>query len=117
MSEETAAVLAPSLAQSDEAESGEFETLLAWSVEPDNGQAASVEPDRQPLPRSLVVLLTGVVVCAVGLGAFVVGELIDQIRFTGQPEYVFHHPLIRTMAYECRVARGNRTPGLPRNGA
>src|SRR5271167_3037440 len=28
------------------------------------------------------------------------GELIDQIRFTGQPEYVFHHPLIRTVAYE-----------------
>jgi hypothetical protein len=27
-------------------------------------------------------------------------ELIDQIRFTRQPEYVFHHPLIRTVAYE-----------------
>ena len=26
------------------------------------------------------------------------GELIDQIRFTGQPEYAFHHPLIRTVA-------------------
>jgi class 3 adenylate cyclase len=31
------------------------------------------------------------------------GELIDQIRFTGQPEYVFHHPLIRTVAYESRL--------------
>ncbi|HZE15006.1 MAG TPA: AAA family ATPase, partial [Mycobacterium sp.] len=33
----------------------------------------------------------------------VVGELIDQIRFTGQPEYVFRHPLIRTVAYESRL--------------
>jgi hypothetical protein len=30
-------------------------------------------------------------------------ELIDQIRFTGQPEYVFHHPLIRTVAYEAQL--------------
>ena len=31
------------------------------------------------------------------------GELIDQIRFTGKPEYVFHHPLIRTVAYESQL--------------
>ena len=31
------------------------------------------------------------------------GELIDQVRFTGQPEYVFHHPLIRTVAYESQL--------------
>jgi class 3 adenylate cyclase len=31
------------------------------------------------------------------------GELIDQIRFTGQPEYVFHHPLVRTVAYEAQL--------------
>jgi class 3 adenylate cyclase len=31
------------------------------------------------------------------------GELIDQIRFTQQPEYVFHHPLIRTVAYESQL--------------
>ena len=47
------------------------------------------------------------------------GELIDQTRFTRQPEYVFHHPLIRTVAYEVtaeirsrrvapEVGRGNR---------
>ena len=30
----------------------------------------------------------------------VAARLIDQIRFTRQPEYVFHHPLIRTVAYE-----------------
>jgi class 3 adenylate cyclase len=30
-------------------------------------------------------------------------ELIDQIRFTGQPEYAFHHPLIRTVAYESQL--------------
>jgi class 3 adenylate cyclase len=31
------------------------------------------------------------------------GELIDQIRFTGQSEYVFHHPLIRMVAYESQL--------------
>src|SRR5271163_1292220 len=31
------------------------------------------------------------------------GELIDQIKFTGQPEYVFHHPLIRAVAYESQL--------------
>jgi class 3 adenylate cyclase len=31
------------------------------------------------------------------------GELIDQIRFTGQPEFVFHHPLIRAVAYESQL--------------
>jgi class 3 adenylate cyclase len=31
------------------------------------------------------------------------GELIDQITFTGQPEFVFHHPLIRTVAYESQL--------------
>ena len=34
------------------------------------------------------------------------GELIDQIRFTRQPEYVFHHPLIRTVAYESQLKLG-----------
>ena len=33
----------------------------------------------------------------------VAAELIDQVRFTGQPEYVFHHPLIRTVAYESQL--------------
>jgi len=31
------------------------------------------------------------------------GELIDQIRFARQPEYVFHHPLVRTVAYESQL--------------
>jgi len=31
------------------------------------------------------------------------GELILQVRFTRQPEYVFHHPLIRTVAYESQL--------------
>ena len=31
------------------------------------------------------------------------GEFIDQIRFTGQPEYLFHHPLVRTVAYESQL--------------
>ena len=30
----------------------------------------------------------------------VAARLIDQIGFTRQPEYVFHHPLIHTVAYE-----------------
>jgi class 3 adenylate cyclase len=31
------------------------------------------------------------------------GEFIDQITFTGHPEYVFHHPLIRAVAYESQL--------------
>jgi hypothetical protein len=31
------------------------------------------------------------------------GELIDPITLTRQPEYVFHHPLIRTVAYESQL--------------
>jgi class 3 adenylate cyclase len=30
-------------------------------------------------------------------------ELVDQVRFTRVPEYVFHHPLIRTVAYESQL--------------
>ncbi len=33
----------------------------------------------------------------------VAAEVIDQVRFTRQPEYVFHHPLIRTVAYEAQL--------------
>jgi hypothetical protein len=35
----------------------------------------------------------------------VAAQLVDQVRFTGQPEYVFHHPLIRTVAYESQRGR------------
>jgi len=31
------------------------------------------------------------------------GEFIDQVGFTRQPEYVFHHPLIRMVAYESQL--------------
>src|SRR6202011_2731888 len=31
------------------------------------------------------------------------GELIDEITFTGDPAYVFHHPLIRTVAYDSQL--------------
>jgi class 3 adenylate cyclase len=30
-------------------------------------------------------------------------ELIDQVKFTPQAEYAFHHPLIRTVAYESQL--------------
>ena len=33
----------------------------------------------------------------------VAAQLIDQVRFTRQPEYVFHHPLIRTVTYESQL--------------
>jgi hypothetical protein len=33
----------------------------------------------------------------------VAAQLIDQVDFTRQPEYVFHHPLIRTVAYESQL--------------
>ncbi|HTQ22109.1 adenylate/guanylate cyclase domain-containing protein, partial [Mycobacterium sp.] len=37
------------------------------------------------------------------LADLVGGELIDEIRLTQQPEYVFHHPLIRMVAYESQL--------------
>ena len=37
------------------------------------------------------------------LDELVKAELIDQVRFTRQPEYVFHHPLIRAVAYESQL--------------
>ena len=37
------------------------------------------------------------------LDDLVAAQLIDQVRFTRQPEYVFHHPLIRTVAYESQL--------------
>src|SRR6478609_8582392 len=37
------------------------------------------------------------------VGDLVAAQLIDQVRFTRQPEYVFHHPLIRTVAYESQL--------------
>jgi class 3 adenylate cyclase len=33
----------------------------------------------------------------------VAAQLIDQVRFTRHPEYVFHHPLVRTVAYESQL--------------
>jgi class 3 adenylate cyclase len=30
-------------------------------------------------------------------------QFVDQVRFTGQSEYVFHHPLIHTVAYESQL--------------
>ena len=37
------------------------------------------------------------------LADLVAAQLIDQVRFTAQPEYVFHHPLIRAVAYEAQL--------------
>jgi hypothetical protein len=37
------------------------------------------------------------------LDSLVDGEFIHQITFTGNPAYVFHHPLIRTVAYESQL--------------
>ncbi len=31
------------------------------------------------------------------------GDFVDQITFSRQPDYVFHHPLIRTVAYESQL--------------
>ncbi|WP_293331043.1 adenylate/guanylate cyclase domain-containing protein [Mycobacterium sp.] len=37
------------------------------------------------------------------LAELVEGELIDQMEFTPQPEYVFHHPLIRKVAHDSQL--------------
>ncbi len=33
----------------------------------------------------------------------VVAQLIDQVKFTREPEFAFHHPLIRTVAYQAQL--------------
>ena len=33
----------------------------------------------------------------------VAAQLVEQVRFTRQPEFVFHHPLIRAVAYESQL--------------
>ena len=37
------------------------------------------------------------------VGDLVAAEVIDQVRFTREPEYVFHHPLVRVVAYEAQL--------------
>jgi hypothetical protein len=37
------------------------------------------------------------------LDDLVAAQLVDRVRFTGEPEYVFHHPLIRTVPYEAQL--------------
>ncbi|MGO9286852.1 MAG: ATP-binding protein [Mycobacterium sp.] len=37
------------------------------------------------------------------LGELIAAELVDQVRFTPHAEYAFHHPLIRTVAYEAQL--------------
>jgi adenylate cyclase len=37
------------------------------------------------------------------MGELIAAELVDQVRFTPHAEYAFHHPLIRTVAYETQL--------------
>ena len=37
------------------------------------------------------------------LDELITAELVDQVRFTPHAEYAFHHPLIRTVAYETQL--------------
>ena len=37
------------------------------------------------------------------LGELIAAELVDQVRFTPHADYAFHHPLIRTVAYETQL--------------
>jgi class 3 adenylate cyclase len=52
--------------------------------------------------RFTLDLLTALGVEAV-VDNLLAAQLIDQVRFTRQPEYVFHHPLIRAVAYESQL--------------
>src|ERR1700757_1155116 len=52
--------------------------------------------------RFTLDLLTALGVEAV-VDDLLAAQLIDQVRFTRQPEYVFHHPLIRSVAYESQL--------------
>jgi adenylate cyclase len=37
------------------------------------------------------------------VGELIAAELVDQVRFTPRAEYAFHHPLIRTVAYQTQL--------------
>lgn len=37
------------------------------------------------------------------VGQLIAAELVEQVRFTPRAEYAFHHPLIRTVAYESQL--------------
>jgi adenylate cyclase len=37
------------------------------------------------------------------MGELIAAELVEQVRFTPHAEYAFHHPLIRTVAYETQL--------------
>ena len=37
------------------------------------------------------------------VGDLVLAELVDQVTFTGEPVYMFHHPLIRSVAYDSQL--------------
>ncbi len=52
--------------------------------------------------RFTLDLLTALGVEAV-VDDLLAAQLIDQVSFTRQPEYVFHHPLIRAVAYESQL--------------
>jgi Protein of unknown function (DUF732) len=56
---------------------GDTERVLAWGDAgaeiPHLSGDGEVDDDRRPLPMALVILLAGVVVCGIGLGAYVVG--------------------------------------------
>jgi class 3 adenylate cyclase len=52
--------------------------------------------------RFTLDLLTALGVDAV-VDDLLAAQFIDQVRFTRQPEYVFHHPLVRTVAYESQL--------------
>lgn len=51
----------------------------AWA-EVDDFDDLSNPDDRRPLPVSLIALLSGVVFCGIGLGAYVIGEHMNQVR-------------------------------------
>ena len=69
-----------------------------------------LEPDaKQTLNAAAVIGLrfTPELVTALGIDPVVDElarvELVDQVRFTPSAEYAFHHPLIRTVAYESQL--------------
>jgi class 3 adenylate cyclase len=53
-------------------------------------------------PRFGAELLSALGIDA-AFGELLDAELIDQVRFTPTPEYGFHHPLIRAVAYESQL--------------
>ena len=75
---------------------------LTYGQRPQNPSSPRSPADASPSKKSGSIEDTPLV-GDTALTELVQAELIDQVKFTPRAEYAFHHPLIRTVAYESQL--------------